>query len=79
VTGGEAMDYRAVLEAAIALSVEDRLRLADEIYESVEADDHAELSDEMKRELDRRIAADDANPEAGSSWEEVKARLMSDL
>jgi len=71
------MDYRAVLEAAIALSIEDRLRLADELYGSVEADDdHAELSDDLKRELDRRIAAADADPDAGVPWEVVKANLM---
>ena len=44
--------------------------------ESVEADG-PELSDELKRELDRRIAAADADPEAGVPWEIVKARLMS--
>jgi putative addiction module component (TIGR02574 family) len=69
------MDYKTALAAVNALSVEDRLRLADEIYESVEADG-PELSEELKRELDRRIAAADANPEAGVPWEVVKARLM---
>jgi len=29
--------------------------------------------------LDERIAADDAEPEAGSSWREVKQRILSSL
>jgi len=29
--------------------------------------------------LDERIAADDAEPDAGSSWEEVKRRILATL
>ena len=33
------------------------------------------LSDAQKQDLQRRLAAYEANPKAGSTWEEVKARL----
>ena len=45
-----------------------RDRLEDQAYE-------LELTDGQKAELDRRLAAYEQNPDAGSSWEEVKGRL----
>jgi putative addiction module component (TIGR02574 family) len=33
------------------------------------------LSEAQKQDLQRRLAAYEADPKAGSSWEEVKARL----
>jgi len=59
------------------LDVEERLKLIGEIWDSVsdEAGDLS-LSPEMKEELDRRLAAADANPEASVPWEDVKKRAM---
>jgi putative addiction module component (TIGR02574 family) len=60
------------------LSLAERLVLVEDIWDSIAAEEpEVELTDEMKRELDRRIEAADANPGAGSSWEEVKARLRA--
>ena len=43
------------------------------------ADDNAgkdsDLTAEQRAELDRRLAGHQDNPKAGSSWDEVKARL----
>ena len=36
-----------------------------------------ELSDEMQALLDERLASHRANPNAGSSWEEVKSRILA--
>jgi putative addiction module component (TIGR02574 family) len=58
------------------LSVGERIQLVQEIWDSIPAESDLELSDAFKQELDRRIAAADANPGAGSTWEEVKARLQ---
>ena len=54
------------------LSVEDRIRIADEgaVIEPTEA---------QKAELDRRIQRHRDNPEEGSSWEEVEERLRNRL
>ena len=58
------------------LSLAERLLLVEDIWDSiVEETDACELTDEQKQELDGRIAAHKDNPKAGSSWEEVKARL----
>ena len=60
------------------LSVEERLELVGEIWDSIiEETDPCELSDEQKAELDRRISAHRDNPKAGSTWAEVKARLKA--
>ena len=59
------------------LGIEERLKLIGEIWDSVaeEAGDLS-LSPEMKEELDRRLVAADANPEASVPWEDVKKRAM---
>ncbi|HEX5720088.1 MAG TPA: addiction module protein [Thermoanaerobaculia bacterium] len=37
------------------------------------------LPEWQRRILDERIAADDADPDAGSPWEEVKQRILASL
>lgn len=58
------------------LSVAERIVLVEEIWDSI-ADDEASipLTEAQQRDLECRIAAYKANPTAGSSWEDVKARL----
>jgi putative addiction module component (TIGR02574 family) len=62
------------------LSVAQRILLVEEIWDSI-ADEEAEipLTEAQRQDLQRRIAAYEANPMAGSSWEEVKARLRGQL
>jgi putative addiction module component (TIGR02574 family) len=56
--------------------VEDQAQLVQRLRDRLE-DQGYELAftDEQKGELDRRLAAYEQNPDAGSSWEEVKGRL----
>ncbi|MEM6362039.1 MAG: addiction module protein [Bacteroidota bacterium] len=52
------------------------------MYAMVQADmkeDDYKLSAAHKKILDERIAAHEANPSSGSSWEEVKTRIRSQL
>ncbi len=57
------------------LSRGDRLDLVRELWDSIAAEPGDSLLSETQRaELRRRIADDDANPAAGSPWEEVKAK-----
>lgn len=54
------------------LSRDDRLTLAEELWESVAEEVATDgLTAEQQAELDRRIAAADANPERGIPWDEV--------
>ncbi len=58
------------------MSIEDRLRLIEEIWESLDtAAGDLPLPESHREDLDRRLAAADADPGGGAPWEEVLARL----
>jgi putative addiction module component (TIGR02574 family) len=58
------------------LSIAERILLVEEIWDSIAADAaQVPFTESQKKDLQRRIAAYEANPKAGSSWEDVKARL----
>lgn len=63
------------LTPILALPVDQRIALSEAIWASIEDDfrEVEELSDEMKMELDRRLAAYRADPTRGTPWEEVRA------
>lgn len=59
------------------LSVAERILLVEEIWDSIAEEEEAvPLTEGHRQDLQRRIVAYEANPKAGSSWEEVKARLQ---
>lgn len=61
----------------LELPVAERIRLVEIIWDSIAAVPEAvPVSDELKAELDRRLAEFEANPEAGSPWEEVRERIL---
>jgi putative addiction module component (TIGR02574 family) len=62
----------------MGLPLEDRLALAEAIWDSAEQAT-LPLPDWQCRLLDERIAEDDATPDSGSSWPEVKKRLLASL
>jgi len=60
------------------LSLEDRLTLLVDLWENLSEDsDRLPLLESQRSDLQRRLAAIDANPSRGASWEEVKERLQS--
>ena len=62
----------------LELPVQERIQLVEVIWESIAAfPDAVEVSPELKTELDARLADFERNPEAGYSWDEVKAHLKS--
>jgi len=61
----------------LELPVPDRVRLIEMIWDSITAVPEAlPISDDLKAELDRRLAAFESNPEAGLPWEEVRKRIV---
>ncbi len=65
------------LSEILKLTVAERLQLIESIWDSIAAEpDSIPLTDEVREELDRRIADAEADPGAGRSWAEVKARLL---
>ncbi len=70
-----AFDYRS-------LSVDERLQLVGDIWDSIAEEAHATpevlpLSDAQKAELDRRLAEYDANPSTGIPMDEAMARIRA--
>ncbi len=59
------------------LSVAERILLVEEIWDSIAAESvNIPLTEAQKQDVERRLAAYEANPKDGSTWEEVKARLQ---
>ncbi len=62
------------------LGVEERVKLVEEIWETIGAEsENIPLTPAQRAELERRVAEDDANPEDVTCWEEVKAASLSRL
>ena len=67
---------RELVTEILALPVAERVRLVEAIWDSISAVPEAlPLTDWQKQELDRRLAEFEANPEEGSTLEEVFARV----
>ena len=61
------------------LPIEERTRLAQAIWESVASTpDQVPLTAAQVKELDRCYDEYLTNPDEGSSWDDVKARLQAD-
>ena len=71
------MSTTEILEAAIALSPDERLALIERIWASLPETDDLVIPEDLARELDERVAAYRRDGDPGSSWEEVKARITS--
>lgn len=62
------------------LSVAERLALIGEIWDSIAADvGQAPLTEAQRLEVDRRLAAHRANPQAAVPWEQVEAEALARL
>ncbi len=62
----------------LQLPVSDRVKLVQSIWDSIaEIPEAVELTETQRQELDRRLEAYERNPDAGSPWSEVKARILS--
>ena len=68
-------------EALRRLSVSERLRLVEDLWDSIAADAPDEalpVTPELAAELDRRLAEHEANPDDVVPWEEVRAQLVAE-
>ena len=59
------------------LSIADRIRLVEEIWDTIAEENEAfELTETQKLELDRRLALAGSDPGRGRTWDEIKAEFM---
>ncbi|MFY9620825.1 MAG: addiction module protein [Pyrinomonadaceae bacterium] len=62
------------------LTVQQRIELIGELWDSIpDSTDALPVPDWHREELDRRLSAADADPEAAIPWDEVKKRLRETL
>jgi len=65
------------LSDVLDLPVAERLRWVQAIWDSIaESAQGPELTPAQQAELDRRLADYEKHPDAGSSWAEVKTRIL---
>lgn len=65
-----------VVAEILEMSVDDRLRIVEDIWDSIAADSKdLKVSDELRQELDRRLEAYKEDPDAGVTWEDLDNRL----
>ena len=66
------------LAEVLALPVEERIELAQSIWDSVAAVPEAvQLTEEQRSELEIRLKEYRDNPNSGSPWPEVRDRILS--
>ena len=64
------------IQEILKLSVAQRLELVEAIWDSiVDAPESLPVTAAQKRELDRRLAEYEKNPDTGRSWEEIRDSL----
>ncbi len=63
-----------------SLDVEQRLRLIEELWQSLSSEpEFLPLSTEQRAELDRRLDQIDAGDSSGIPWDDVMARIRKEL
>jgi putative addiction module component (TIGR02574 family) len=71
------MDLATTLAEIVSLSIDERVRLVEAIWDSIAAEPgQPELTEAQKQELERRLAAHTASPEDIVPWGEVKAQAL---
>jgi putative addiction module component (TIGR02574 family) len=61
--------------AVLALPVDEKLKLVEELWDSIHEDELPPLTDAQFEELERRRKKLEENPELARPWEEVWQRL----
>ena len=71
----------AVIAELLKLSPAERIQLAEDLWDSVAAQPESlpALSDDQRREIERRVAEHTRDTSSALTWEEVRARLWARL
>lgn len=70
------MNKNISIADVLELSLAERIQLVEDIWDSIACvPDSVCLTDRQKEELNRRLDAFRRDPQAGSPWEDVRARI----
>lgn len=74
------MNFTSTLSQINDWTIPERIRLVQAVLDGIaEEQESPELTDELKQEIDRRLATLDADPDNVVSWDEVYARTLQRL
>jgi putative addiction module component (TIGR02574 family) len=68
---------KALLKELMELSPEERIQLAEDLWDSIAQDELPPLTDAQKKEIDRRIEEHERDPSTALPWDEVRKWLWS--
>jgi len=68
---------KALWKELMELTPEERIQLVEDLWDSITPEEMPPLTDEQKREIDRRLAEHGKDPGRASPWAEVRARLWA--
>ncbi len=68
---------RSLMNELLELSPEERIQIAEDLWDSIETEQMPPLTTEQIREVERRYADHLRHSEKASGWEDVKARLLA--
>ena len=68
---------KALLKELMELTAEERIQLAEDLWDSIAPEEMPPLTETQMAELDRRLAEHEKDPGRASPWEEVRARLWA--
>ncbi len=75
-----AIDVNHTIHELKALPVQERLKVVEAVWDSIDEDGSAlSLSPSQRAELDRRMADHDMNPESALTWDQVLEQLRGKL
>ncbi|HZV36928.1 MAG TPA: addiction module protein [Verrucomicrobiae bacterium] len=66
-----------LLEDALSLPIPERIKLADEIYRSIDQDMNDSISPETLAKMEHRDADHEASPKSGCTIEELEKQLFN--
>ncbi len=72
------MNLDQTLSDLTSLSVNDRLRVVESLWDSIESAAPLTIAPNQQAEIDRRVAAHDKNPAELLTWDEVLDQLRDD-
>jgi putative addiction module component (TIGR02574 family) len=68
---------KALLKELMELTPEERIQLAEDLWDSISAEEVPPLTDEQMAEMDRRLAEHERNPSSALPWGDVREWLWS--
>jgi putative addiction module component (TIGR02574 family) len=72
-------DFSSVLSAARQLPEHDRLRLIEELWDSVPPESESPFSEEWEREIERRIVQLDSGTAQTTPWSQIRREALARL